>query len=51
MGDLIRTILNLHHLSRLVRISRPIFSASTLTLNLHFSPPFYIGFKGKVKLK
>ena len=29
----------------------PIFSAITLTLNLRFSPPFYIGFKGKVKLK
>ena len=29
----------------------PIFSAITLTLNLHISPPFYIGSKGKVKLK
>ena len=26
----------------------PIFSALTLTLNLHFSLPFCIGFKGKL---
>ena len=31
--------------------SWPIFSAITLTINLHFSRPFNIGFKGKVKLK
>ena len=29
----------------------PLFSAITLPLNLRFSPPFYIDFKGMVKLK
>ena len=29
----------------------PIFSVITLTLNLHFSPPVYIAFKDKIKLK
>ena len=34
-----------------IKWTGPIFSAIILTLNLQFSPSFYIAFKGKVKLK
>ena len=32
-------------------VRKPIFSTIILTLNFRFSQPFYICFKGKVKLK